>query len=239
MNFPPLIKPTSTSQEYPKFKKDTLTTLQLVKTYNPSFVTTFIVSQSESQYLTGDDLRRYENMITLKKKKEINAKYTGLLKSKANPGISEITSKQKSVLKTQNSKSRPGSTNTESKWKTDVRSQNLKSQRGTSKNDYKKKSDVKEIFKSNVYYGSTSSSVNDFIRCATGKIFPFLSKNELNKFFGPDHLPSPKDIIEKTGYRIRTFWNIQKPMECENPSIHTFSNCINKDNVKNQEYLNK
>lgn len=177
MNFTALIKPTSTSQGPPKFKKDTLTTLQLVKTYNPSFVTTFIVSQSEAQYLTGEDLRRYENMITLKKKKEINAKYTGLLKSKISTGISEIACKQKSVLRTESSKpARFGSTKTESKRRTDARDDNLKSRKESRKeslkNNYKERSDVKEIFKSNVYsYGSTSSSVNDFIKCATGKRF--------------------------------------------------------------------
>lgn len=173
MNFTAPFKPTFDTQEPPKFKKNTLTTLQLVKTYNPKFVTTFIVSQSEAHYLTGDDLRRYENMITLKKRKEINAKYTGLLKSKIK-GTSQTMCKNKSNTRADNSKVlRFGSTKIESTKTIDVESDNnFKSQLETSKTDYK----MKEIFKSNVYSNySTTSSVYDSVKCPTGKIFYVLS----------------------------------------------------------------
>lgn len=162
MNFPA----NSNNQEPANFKQETLTTLQLVKKYNPAFVTTFIVSHKEAHCLTGADLRRCENMITLKKKKEINAKYSGLLKSKVRAASYDSKNKKKSSARVEKPKTpRYPSAKSPSKKK-DVKGNDLKSgmEKLTSK-----KSDMKEIFKSNVYPNLSSTTVDVSAKCSNGK----------------------------------------------------------------------
>lgn len=172
MNFPA----NCNTQEPSKFNKDTLTSLRLVKKYNPGFVTTFIVSQKEAHCLTGDVLRRCENMITLKKKKEINAKYSGLLKSKVKSGSYDIKSKRKLSARTsaRSEKAKtPRRENAKSQSKNDkyLKSIDLQFGKDVLAVDCKKKSDVKEIFKSRVYSNYSNSTVDDSAKCSTGKCY--------------------------------------------------------------------
>lgn len=218
-----------------KFKRDTLTTLKLVRKYNPGFVTTFIVSYKEAHCLTGADLRRCENMITLKKKKEINAKYSGLLKSTI-----KVTSDSKNKKKSSARGERPktqGLTNAQSKNEKVVKGEDS----GKSGKDHldckKKKSEMKEIFKSNVYSNfSTTSILDDSVKYSNGKImlkvgirFDVVYKSISTTLL--DHLPTPRDIIEKTGSKIKSFWNLQKSTKTENslrPSCSSWTRQNNK-----------
>lgn len=165
------------TQDPSKFKKDTLTTLQLVKKYNPAFVTTFIVSQKEAHCLTGDVLRRCENMITLKKKKEINAKYSGLLKSKVKSGSYDIKNKKKPSGRTSARVEKPKtprreSARSQSKNDREVKSSDFQTRtEGAGADCKKKKSDMKEIFKSNVYLNFSNCTVDDSAKCANGRPF--------------------------------------------------------------------
>lgn len=130
-----------------KFTKDSLAALQLIKTYNPKFIATFIVSQSRN-HMSGDELKKFENMMTLKRRKEINAKYTDLLKSKPN------LQKQTKAERTKGAKT-----------KDDLNTQ-LRSPGVLPKND---KMDMKEIFKNSMYLSTSSSSmVNDIINTSIG-----------------------------------------------------------------------
>lgn len=176
MNFPV----NCNSQKPLKFKEDTLTTLKLVRKYNPGFVTTFVVSHKEAHCLTGEDLRRCENMITLKKKKEINAKYSGLLKSKVKTGSYDIKNKKKCSARGVSGRAstriekpktpRAASAKSQSKSEKVVRCNDLQSGKGNLAVECKKKSDVKEIFKSNVFPNFSNSTVDDSLKCANCKI---------------------------------------------------------------------
>lgn len=169
------------TQELSKFKKDTLTTLKLVKKYNPTFVTTFVVSNKEAHTLTGDDLRRCENMITLKKKREINAKYSGLLKSKVKQGICDIKIRRKSSARVEKQKvtghclvKTPRLVRTPRqvgfKNEKDLKSDGWKLRKGNVPIDCnKKKSDFKQIFKSKVYSNLSTSTLDDTGKCPNGK----------------------------------------------------------------------
>lgn len=169
MNFPA----NCDTQGPSKFKKDTLTTLKLVRKYNPAFVTTFIVSYNEAHCLTGDDLRRCENMITLKKKKEIHAKYSGLLKSNVKAASYDIKSKKKASARGERPKTpRHGRGKIQSRNEKMVKgAENLKSIKENLALDSKiTKPVMKEIFKSNVYLNySTTSIVDDSVKCPNGK----------------------------------------------------------------------
>lgn len=162
MNFPA----NCDGQGRSKFNRDTLTTLTLVKKYDPGFVTTFIVSNKEAHRLTGADLKRCENMITLKKKKEINAKYSGLLKSKVKTGSYEIKSKKKSSARAERPKT-PRQRRIQLKNEKVVKVEDLKPDLECKK----KKSEMKEIFKSNVYSSfSTTSVLDDSVKYHNGKM---------------------------------------------------------------------
>lgn len=160
------------AQESAQFKPETLTTLKLVKKFNPAFVTTFIVSHKEAHCLTGADLRRCENMITLKKKKEINAKYTGLLKSKVRTASHDIKNRKKCSARVEKPKTpRNCSARSQSKKKDVMKSNDLKS--GLVEKlpiDCKaNKSDMKEIFKSNVYSNMSCTTVDESVKYSSGK----------------------------------------------------------------------
>ncbi|XP_037036800.1 uncharacterized protein LOC119074633 isoform X2 [Bradysia coprophila] len=197
MNFPANFN----TNEPSKFNVDTLTTLKLVKKYNPSFVTTFIVDRKEAHSLTGDDLRKCENMITLKKKKEINAKYTGLWKSKIKTASYDFRNKKRPKTPQQGSAKqsgrvekpktpRLGSARSQSMVDKNVKSKDLKFRH---ENVVKKRiKNMKEIFKSNVYTNHSASTIDGSINSPTG------------------HLPTPKDIIEKSGSKVKSFWKLQK-----------------------------
>lgn len=179
MNFPVTFNPNEPS----KFNAETLTTLKLVKRYNPSFVTTFIVDRKEAHSLTGDDLRRCENMITLRKKKEINAKYTGLLKSKIKtstydfrnkirPKTPRLGSARKSArverLKTPRQDS-PKNPKEQSKDNRDVKGRDLKLRSEHVQAVKKKLLNMKEIFKSNVYVNHSASTVDESVKSLKGE----------------------------------------------------------------------
>lgn len=210
------------TKEPSKFNADTLTTLKLVKKYHPSFVTTFIVNRQEAHCLTGDDLRRCENMITLKKKKEINAKYSGLLKSKVKPASYDLKNKRKSGAKPSARGERPktprqGSARSQSKNEKVVKSIDLQSEQEKLPTDCKtKKLGMKEIFKSNVFSNFSASTVDDSAKCRTGNAIKRDFVQKLNRFLickyfnFLDHLPTPKEIIEKTGSKIKSFWNLKQ-----------------------------
>lgn len=50
-----------------------------------------------------------------------------------------------------------------------------------------------------------------------------------------DHLISPKDVIEKTGSKIETFWNLQQSITSANSS----SRSVKKENLDNEKDVNK
>ncbi|KAG4080305.1 hypothetical protein HA402_010797 [Bradysia odoriphaga] len=197
MNFPVNFN----TNEPSKFNVDTLTTLKLVKKYNPSFVTTFIVDRKEAHNLTGDDLRKCENMITYKKKKEINAKYSGLLKSKIKTASYDFRNKKRPKTPRQGSAKmsarvekpktpRLGSARSQSMGDKDVKSKNMKLRQENV--DKKRIKNMKEIFKSNVYMNHSASTIDGSVKSPIG------------------HLATPKDIIEKSGSKVKSFWNLQK-----------------------------
>lgn len=164
------------ANESSKLNADTLTTLKLVKKYNPSFVTTFIVDRKEADCLTGDDLRRCENMISLKKKKEINAKYSGLLKSKIKTGRYDFRNKNKGKTSRQGSArmsakgEKPKTPRGHSKDDKDVKSKELKLRQQNVKTLGKTKLlNMKEIFKSNVYTNHSGSTIDGSVKSPNGE----------------------------------------------------------------------
>lgn len=172
MNFP---ANSSAKEPSSKFNADTLTTLKLVKTYHPSFVTTFIVNRKEAHCLSGDDLRRCENMITLKKKKEINAKYSGLLKSKIKSAGYDAKNKKKISGKVTARSNKPRtprreSARSQSANEKEVKSKDLQSEQENLRiaSKTKKVIDMREIFKSNVYQNISVSTLDDSIKCLNG-----------------------------------------------------------------------